>query len=56
MTSAHDALVAHLLAHSVRTGDFTLKSGQAELVVHRRQADDLPCRRGCCSSPTRRWR
>ena len=28
MTSAHDALVAHLLAHSVRTGDFTLKSGK----------------------------
>lgn len=28
MTSAHDALVAHLLEHSVRTGDFTLKSGK----------------------------
>ena len=28
MTSAHDALVAHLLQHSVRTGDFTLKSGK----------------------------
>src|SRR5262245_9225930 len=28
MTDAHDALVAHLLAHSVRTGDFTLKSGK----------------------------
>ena len=28
MTAAHDALVAHLLAHSVRTGDFTLKSGK----------------------------
>jgi len=26
--SSHDALVAHLLAHSVRRGDFTLKSGQ----------------------------
>lgn len=25
---AHTALVDHLLAHSVRTGDFTLKSGQ----------------------------
>lgn len=25
----NDALVAHLLAHSVRTGEFTLKSGQA---------------------------
>lgn len=25
---AHDALVAHLLEHSVRTGDFTLKSGR----------------------------
>ncbi|MDH5238264.1 MAG: orotate phosphoribosyltransferase [Acidimicrobiia bacterium] len=24
----HDALVAHLLEHSVRTGDFTLKSGR----------------------------
>ena len=28
MTSAHAALVAHLLTHSVRTGDFTLKSGK----------------------------
>ena len=28
MTAAHAALVAHLLAHSVRTGDFTLKSGK----------------------------
>ncbi len=28
MTSAHAALVAHLLEHSVRTGDFTLKSGK----------------------------
>ena len=28
MTDARDALVAHLLAHSVRTGDFTLKSGK----------------------------
>jgi hypothetical protein len=28
MSAAHDALVAHLLAHSVRTGDFTLKSGK----------------------------
>ncbi len=28
MTSAHDALVVHLLQHSVRTGDFTLKSGK----------------------------
>jgi len=28
MTAAHDALVAHLLAHSVREGDFTLKSGK----------------------------
>ena len=28
MTAAHDALVAHLLEHSVRTGDFTLKSGR----------------------------
>lgn len=27
MTSSKDALVAHLLAHSVKTGDFTLKSG-----------------------------
>jgi len=26
--SGHGALVAHLLAHSVRRGDFTLKSGQ----------------------------
>ena len=25
---AHDALVAHLLEHAVRTGDFTLKSGK----------------------------
>ncbi len=25
---SHDALVAHLLEHSVRTGDFTLKSGR----------------------------
>lgn len=25
---AHDALVAHLLTHSVRRGDFTLKSGK----------------------------
>ncbi len=28
MTDAHAALVAHLLEHSVRTGDFTLKSGK----------------------------
>ena len=28
MTAAHDALVAHLLAHSVRAGEFTLKSGK----------------------------
>lgn len=28
MTIAKDALVEHLLAHSVRTGDFTLKSGR----------------------------
>jgi orotate phosphoribosyltransferase len=28
MTTAHDALVAHLLEHSVRVGDFTLKSGK----------------------------
>lgn len=28
MTTARDALVAHLLEHSVRTGDFTLKSGK----------------------------
>ena len=28
MSAAHDALVAHLLRHSVRTGDFTLKSGK----------------------------
>jgi orotate phosphoribosyltransferase len=28
MTDAHAALVAHLLQHSVRTGDFTLKSGK----------------------------
>src|SRR5688572_13252264 len=28
MTPAHDALVAHLLEHSVRRGDFTLKSGK----------------------------
>src|SRR5687768_13941854 len=28
MTDARDALVAHLLAHSVRTGEFTLKSGK----------------------------
>ena len=27
-SAAHDALVAHLLAHSVKTGDFTLKSGK----------------------------
>ena len=27
-SSAHAALVAHLLEHSVRTGDFTLKSGK----------------------------
>ncbi len=27
MTTAHAALVAHLLRYSVRTGDFTLKSG-----------------------------
>jgi orotate phosphoribosyltransferase len=28
VTAAHVALVAHLLEHSVRTGDFTLKSGK----------------------------
>ena len=28
MTAAHTALVAHLLEHSVRTGDFVLKSGK----------------------------
>jgi orotate phosphoribosyltransferase len=28
MTDARDALIAHLLAHSVRTGEFTLKSGK----------------------------
>ncbi len=28
MTDAHGALVAHLLEHSVRLGDFTLKSGR----------------------------
>jgi orotate phosphoribosyltransferase len=28
MSDAHAALVAHLLEHSVRTGDFTLKSGK----------------------------
>jgi orotate phosphoribosyltransferase len=28
VSAARDALVAHLLAHSVRTGDFTLKSGK----------------------------
>jgi orotate phosphoribosyltransferase len=28
MTTVHAALVAHLLQHSVRTGDFTLKSGK----------------------------
>ena len=28
MTTAHDALVAHLLEHSVRRGDFVLKSGK----------------------------
>jgi orotate phosphoribosyltransferase len=28
MSDAHTALVAHLLEHSVRTGDFTLKSGK----------------------------
>lgn len=28
MSEAHAALVAHLLAHSVQTGDFTLKSGK----------------------------
>ena len=28
MTHARDALIAHLLAHSVRTGEFTLKSGK----------------------------
>ncbi len=28
MTDAHAALVAHLLEHSERTGDFTLKSGK----------------------------
>lgn len=28
MNAAHAALVAHLLEHSVRTGDFTLKSGK----------------------------
>jgi orotate phosphoribosyltransferase len=28
VTDAHAALVAHLLEHSVRTGDFTLKSGK----------------------------
>ena len=28
MTAALDALIAHLLEHSVRTGDFTLKSGK----------------------------
>jgi orotate phosphoribosyltransferase len=28
MTAAHDALVAHLLEHSVRRGDFVLKSGK----------------------------
>jgi orotate phosphoribosyltransferase len=27
-SAAHSALVAHLLEHSVRTGDFTLKSGR----------------------------
>jgi orotate phosphoribosyltransferase len=31
MTQAHDALVAHLLEHSVRSGDFTLKSGKRSL-------------------------
>jgi orotate phosphoribosyltransferase len=28
VSAARDALVAHLLEHSVRTGDFTLKSGR----------------------------
>jgi len=28
MTQARDALIEHLLAHSVRTGEFTLKSGK----------------------------
>ena len=28
MTDAREALIAHLLAHSVRTGEFTLKSGK----------------------------
>jgi len=28
MTTTHDALVRHLLEHSVRTGDFVLKSGK----------------------------
>lgn len=28
MTHPRDALIAHLLAHSVRTGEFTLKSGK----------------------------
>ena len=26
--STRDALIAHLLEHSIRTGDFTLKSGR----------------------------
>ncbi len=38
------ALVEHLLTHSVRQGDFVLKSGKRSTVVHRRQADDVPAR------------
>ena len=55
-----EALIDHLLTHAVRRGDFVLKSGGGERLVHRRQADDVPPRRhvargrGAAGGPARR--
>ena len=53
MTAAHDALVAHLLAAQRPHGRLHAEEREAEHVVHRRQADDLPGRR---DAPRRRRR